>query len=132
MTLSKDKKYPKPAIIKYLLLQIPALILLICIVLWFYLSGVLSLIWFMLIVLIWVMKDVLLFFVVWKAYDTSKKIPVSERGMTIENLDPDGYIEVGSELWRATCTQKNQTIKKGREVKIIAIKGLTLEVAELE
>ena len=44
----------------------------------------------------------------------------------------EGYIEVGSELWRATTGDENVRIDKGTRVIIKSVRGLTLIVAPEE
>ena len=122
----------KRVILRYILFQIPAIILVLVIVLWLYYSAIISDYIVIITIILWVLKDLILFFFVWKAYDVSSDIPLAEKGISIEDLDPDGYIEVGSELWRATTGDESVRIDKGTRVIIKSAKGLTLTVAPEE
>ena len=128
--MTNHPKYSKPVIIKYILLQIPAILLLTIIVLWLYFASVISFSTVLLIILLWLFKDIIMFFFVWKAYEISSDPPLAKIGKAIDNLNPDGYVEVGSELWRATNADISIRIKKGDHVSIDAVKGLTLIVTK--
>jgi len=122
----------KRVIFRYILFQIPAIILVVVIVLWLYYASVISEYIVIITIILWVLKDFILFFFVWKAYDISSGIPLAEKGVSIEDLDPEGYVEVGSELWRATTGNESVRIDKGTRVIIKSAKGLTLLVAPEE
>jgi membrane protein implicated in regulation of membrane protease activity len=51
---------------------------------------------------------------------------VGQTGVVERSLNPEGYVKVYGELWRASAT--NGPIKKGEEVVITAIDGLKLTV----
>ena len=122
----------KRVIFRYILFQIPAIILVLVIVLWLYYASVISEYIVIITIILWVLKDFVLFFFVWKAYDVSSGISLAEKGVSIEDLDPEGYVEVGSELWRATTGDENVRIDKGTRVIIKSVRGLTLLVAPEE
>lgn len=54
---------------------------------------------------------------------------MQEVGTAQTDLDPNGQIFVHGEIWRAVANQK---IQKGEKVRIVAIKGLTLQVDRVE
>jgi membrane-bound ClpP family serine protease len=122
----------KRVIFRYILFQIPAIILVLVIVLWLYYASVISEYIVIITIILWMLKDFVLFFFVWKAYEVSSGIPLAEKGVTIEDLDPEGYVEVGSELWRATTGDENVRIDKGIRVIIKSVRGLTLLVVPEE
>jgi len=128
--MTNHPKYSKQVITKYILLQIPAILLLTIIVLWLYFASVISFSTVLLIILLWIFKDIILFFFVWKAYQVSSDPPMAKTGIAIDDIDPDGYVEVGSELWRATTDDKKSRIEKGEKVIIKSVKGLTLFVTK--
>lgn len=84
--------------------------------------------------LAWVVKDLLLFPVVWQAYSTEPGRLVGEgalmgaRGLALAELAPSGYIRVGSELWRAELETGESTVPEGARVRVCGIRGLTLRV----
>ncbi|MEB3861721.1 MAG: hypothetical protein GSR84_05830 [Desulfurococcales archaeon] len=51
---------------------------------------------------------------------------IGARGRVVEDLDPEGMVMVGGELWRAVSAQG--TIPKGSIVRVKAIEDLTLIV----
>jgi membrane protein implicated in regulation of membrane protease activity len=56
--------------------------------------------------------------------------PIGERGQTIEPLEPTGYVKVGGELWRAEARPPDARIAVGRPVIVRSASGLTLFVEE--
>jgi membrane protein implicated in regulation of membrane protease activity len=91
--------------IRYALLHVPGLVLLILILpsvqRWTELPP-----WFFWgFVLLWIVKDMVLFPFVWRAYDWSCPMHVhalvGTEGIAQERLAPSGYIRVHGELWKA-------------------------------
>lgn len=119
-------------IIRYILLQIPELILIVIglnlIQIWFELADWL----FWVIILVMVIKDIILFPFLWRAYDwdnpqnTNPLLGV--RGVTRERLAPNGYIFINGELWMAEPADEGAIIEKDEEVIVTGARGLTLYV----
>ncbi len=82
--------------------------------------------------MIWIAKDVVLFFFTWRAYDTTAAKPgrsmVGARGITQNRLAPSGFIHIRGELWKAEVWGRGRPIEIGEKVKVRDIKGLTLIV----
>jgi membrane-bound ClpP family serine protease len=119
-------------IVRYTLLQLPALaFLLMALVLvqrWIEIAD-----WiFWGSIMVWIAKDVILFFFTWRAYDTTAARPgrsmVGARGITQNRIAPSGFIHVRGELWKAEVWGGGRPIEIGERVKVINIKGLTLIV----
>ena len=128
----KSNRWSAQIIIRYTLLQLPALaLLLMALVLvqrWINISN-----WvFWGSIMIWIAKDVVLFFFTWRAYDTTAAKPgrsmVGARGITQNRLAPSGFIHVRGELWKAEVWGTGRPIEIGENVKVRDIKGLTLIV----
>ncbi len=121
---------------KYWALQIPGTLLLVVILhlLQDHLGLSTWLLWS--IVGFWVIKDVVLYPVVWRSYDPG--YPATQhsldgaRGIATEPLNPSGYVRVRGELWRAELARDARPIKKHEAVQVRAVRGLTLIVAAVD
>ena len=99
-------KYPPIRVaLKYFLLQLPGIIFL-AIVLWWARQRFNVpdyLVW--LTLLIWIGKDLAFFPFLWRYYD-SRLIPdrfdmVGRHGIALSNLNPEGYVQINGERWKA-------------------------------
>lgn len=126
----------KRVVAKYLLLQLPALLFLILILLLLRHWEVIPRWVFWAVVAAWVAKDALLFPFVWQAYDPDTPAAghslIGARGMARERLDPAGYIRVGGELWRAELLKGEPPVEAGEIVVVRELSGLTLRVGREE
>ena len=128
----KLRKIPRSVYVRYILLNIPefAAVLLILVVIqyWVFIPGWLlgSIIGF------WIVKDVVLFPFIWRAYDWDRagrsRSMIGERGIAKEKLAPAGYIQVHGELWRAERLGEGPPIEAGQPVRVTKMEGLTLFV----
>ena len=128
----KRPDWPVQVVIRYALFQIPGFVLLILILIlfrrwvdfppWFFWGSV----------FIWIVKDVVLFPFVWRAYDWSPSRGVHSlvgtEGIVEERLAPSGYIRVHGELWQAEMIREGPPIEKGEVARIQGIHGLLLLV----
>jgi membrane protein implicated in regulation of membrane protease activity len=119
-------------VLRYMLLQLPGLaflvVLLILIRRWVALSA-----WFTGgVIALWILKDLILFPFVWRAYDWEaheRAHPmIGLRGYASDRLDPEGYIRVRGELWRAKLEKGAVAVEKGQPIRIQGVRGLTLIV----
>lgn len=82
--------------------------------------------------MLWVAKEVVLFFLLWQAYDPDQEnlaqSMVGEHGVAMERLNPSGYVRVRGELWRAQLCRGATTVKEGERVRVEELRGLTLLV----
>ena len=128
--LSKETK--RRIVLRYALYQIPDMAILVLILFVLHQWVDLSL-WLTIgLVSLWMVKYVLVFTVVWPAYDKPRpgdvKSLIGTEGIAEERLDPSGYIRVHGELWRAEVIGKTIPIEKGQTVLIERACGLTLLV----
>ncbi len=83
-------------------------------------------------VVLWIAKDAAMFPLVRQAYEPGDgRLPrevVDAIGTAHDDLDPTGYVQVGSELWRATCSPSDRPIPKGAPIRVTRAEGLTLHV----
>jgi membrane-bound ClpP family serine protease len=84
---------------------------------------------------LWVAKDIALFPVLWRAYDwdpSSTSVSLNgDRGIVVRRIDPEGYIRIRGELWRAKISRGIGPIEKGEWVRVTDVEGLTLHVRPL-
>lgn len=122
----------KRIIIRYSLFQIPGLIIIFIVLVfikrWIEIPSIV----FWGIILAWVVKDIVLFFYTWGAYQVEKKDRmIGMHGITMDNVIESGYISVNGERWRAV-NQGNEPVEKGKTVRIHDRKGLTLFIKEIK
>ena len=119
-------------LIRYTLLQVPALAL-------FILTLILSRRWieiplwsFWGLVIVWLAKDVILFPFVWRAYDDRERKGgegmIGMQGIAQDRLAPEGYVQIRGELWRAELMGGGPPVEEGAAVKVRETRGLTLLV----
>ena len=126
------RRWSRRVVIKYTLLQLPALVFLALILhlirLWVQMPA--WLIWGM--VGLWVVKDVILFPLTWRSYDQRRPgdadSMVGLRGIAQDRLAPSGYVQVHGELWQAEVMGDSQPIDKGGGIRVQGTRGLTLLV----
>jgi membrane protein implicated in regulation of membrane protease activity len=126
------RRWSRRGVIKYSLLQLPALVFLALILhlirLWVQMPA--WLIWGM--VCLWVVKDVILFPFVWRSYDQDRlgdaNLMVGLHGVAKDRLAPSGYVEVHGELWRAEVMEGAPFVESGGGIWVRGIRGLTLIV----
>lgn len=124
----KKKGWSTQVVLKYALFQLPGLVLffLILILVQRWTDLPLRFIWALLI--LWVIKDVVLFFFVWRAYQRVTNPLIGMKGVSEERLAPSGYIRVHGELWQAEIIRESPPIEKGEVVLIQGIRGFVLLV----
>ncbi len=126
----------RKAIVRYLLIHLAELVVL---------AGALLVIRFFLgmpawmmgvVVVLWVVKDVVLFPKVWRAYvgtcvDVLDEL-VGQQAVVTSALNPAGFVRVRGEIWRAELRDGRGSIDKGEIARVVAIRGMTLLVAPVE
>lgn len=117
---------------KYLLFQLPgmalagaALVLLVRV--WDLAPGTAGLLF-----AFWVIKDLALYPLLRSAYagghpDGTESL-IGALGTARERLDPDGYVRIGGELWRAEVSPDSAPVEMGEAVRVRAVRNLTLQV----
>ena len=117
-------------IFRYILFQLPGLIVIILLLLflrqWVNISSWLIVFF----IALWITKDIILYPFVWRAYDSYGKnmhAMTGMKGIVIEKLSPSGYIKLQGESWRAELINGG-TVEKGTIVDVIDVRGLTLFV----
>ncbi|HMA81488.1 MAG TPA: NfeD family protein, partial [Candidatus Binatia bacterium] len=83
----------------------------------------------------WVLKDLLLYRFVRRAYEpdlTGVARLVGARGVAEGDLAPNGYIRVRGELWRAVVSPADGVITSGAEVEIVSAERMEVFVHVVE
>jgi len=125
-------KISAPLIIRYTLLQLPALGLVAALVLFF--GGRTNLAWYWQVIIIsaWALKDIIMFPFVWRSYSTHPHDTVhsmiGKTGTAVDTLAPRGRVLVDNEVWQAHSTADDDTILSGGKIIVVDMKGLTLKV----
>lgn len=122
------KNIPKKVIIRYSLLQLPGIFFLIVILIlvkrWIVIPDII----FWGIIAVWVVKDIILFFYTWRAYEWKNKDKmIGAQGTTMEKIITSGYIIVNGEKWHAV-NHGDEPVEKEETVHIHDRKGLTLYI----
>jgi membrane-bound ClpP family serine protease len=128
---SGKTRWSKRAVIKYVLLQIPGAALLLAVLVYF--RERMGLAWWVVVLItaLWIVKDIVLFPFVWRAYEFGKKENdplIGAIGIAEEPLQPSGYVKVRGELWRARLTDSSSSVEEGGPVRVAGREGLTLSV----
>jgi membrane protein implicated in regulation of membrane protease activity len=128
-----EPQWTPKILLRYAILQLPsqalAVIILVVLRRWLDLPP-----WFFWTCIVcWVLKDVLLFPFVWRAYDWDRAADtpsmVGLKGTAVEQLAPAGYVRVRGELWRAEAVGDRPLIQAGEAIAVRGSRGLTLLVA---
>ena len=128
----KRAKRPYHILLKYTLLQIPALVLiiLVLVILQQWLEIPIYVVWG--IPLGWILKDIILFPLTWRSYESySRQDPhpmVGRLGIAQQPLKPSGYVRVNGELWLAEIVGDQEPIEKGEKIRVREVEGLKLGV----
>src|SRR5690606_20374499 len=88
------------------------------------------------IVGVWAAKDVLLYPLVWRAYEhrdshASAYPKAGTEGVALQRLDPEGAVRVAGERWKAVA-ESGVPVGKGERVRITGRDGMTLLVVAAE
>jgi membrane protein implicated in regulation of membrane protease activity len=118
--------------IKYVLLEIPGWVLL-AFFLWVLVNSDAVPRWGSIaFFVIWVVKDLVQFPWLRSAYEgevrTGTERLVGMKASAQSNLDPEGYVRINGELWRAQVKTGNPPIRRHSGVRILGARGLTLLV----
>jgi membrane-bound ClpP family serine protease len=84
-------------------------------------------------VVAWIVKEALLYFLVWRAYDPDYRVPFPYRmegatGVAVDRIERKGTVLVWGEFWHAELPPHGGHIAVGQKVRVTARHGLTLVV----
>lgn len=86
-----------------------------------------------LVLALWVAKDLALFPVLRIAYEPGGGSGGAENligavGTVSADLDPEGWVRIGAERWRARLSRPHGPVLAGATVRVVAVEGLLLRV----
>ena len=86
-----------------------------------------------LVLALWVVKDLVLFPVLRIAYEPAGGSGGAENligalGIVSADLDPEGWVRIGAERWRARVSQGHGPVPSGAAVRVTSVEGLLLRV----
>lgn len=124
--------WSRQALVRYILLQIPAALLagfvLLLLHRWAGLAPWIA--W--LLLSLWIAKDIVLFFFVWPAYETgsdgSSHSLQGAQGIVRERLDPYGTVRLQGQIWKARVVEGSSPVEPGERVTVLGREGLRLTV----
>ena len=117
---------------KYLLLQIPGWILAVLLLAVLHRRLNLPLWAAIVLYLVYVGKDFILYPYLRSAYTSESKTGaeklIGAEGRVQQQLDPEGYVRVHGELWRAVADPPGETIPQGSRIHVREAHGMRLVV----
>jgi membrane protein implicated in regulation of membrane protease activity len=131
-----DRKWSSRILLRYFLLQLPGMAIFgAIVVLSYHLTFLPSwLAWA--VCAVWIIKDIVFYPMVWQAYDPDRQkdrnTMLGKICITTEKLNPEGYVEVNGESWKAVAEISYSPIGKGKEVIITGVEGLKVFVKPVE
>lgn len=126
------RRLGRSPLVRYVLLEAPGWALAGVVLGFFCWTGDLSRRVAALLLALWVIKDFALYPAMRIAYEDgdpagSDRV-VGAVGTARERLDPEGYVRVGSELWRAVVARGRGPVEAGASVRVVSVRDLTLHV----
>ncbi|MFO7876094.1 MAG: NfeD family protein [Desulfovermiculus sp.] len=123
--------WSRRAVVTYILIQLPGMLLLGLALMVIHAQFQLPVWagWF--IFFIWVVKDIILFFFLWPAYDNQSRDVyslVGQRAVAITDINPQGRVRLHGQTWPARAEGASQAIPAGNPVEVIGQEGLVLTV----
>ncbi len=127
----RRSRWSRQALIRYSLIQLPGILLvgLVLLVIHsrFHLPAWVG--W--LIFVLWVLKDGILFFFLWPAYDNQSRDVYSlagHTGVAASDLNPRGRVRLHGQTWPAHTLDGSDPIPAGTRVRVVDRQGLLLRV----
>lgn len=122
----------RKVVIRYSLIQIPGIAVAALIVLllnrWLGMPSWAA----VMILLLWIAKDIAMFFVTWRSYDgggrDAAEAMIGLRGEALGPMAPGGRVCVRGENWAARLADEGVELDAGTAVTVLAVEGLTLVV----
>ena len=130
-----NRRWSSKILLRYFLLQLPGIFFIAALIILLYLIKAVSFKVIWIVLAVWVIKDIVLYPLVWRSYDLSpnpgKASMIGQRGVALEAINPAGYVMVNGESWSARLKNKKSVIRKDEPVYVSDVQGLTLIVRPL-
>jgi len=129
-TIMKKKQLISQAARKYLILQLPGVVLLVIALILIRRWVDLPVWLFWGLIVLWVGKDVVMFPFVRKAYEPQDDANpmIGSLGVVEKRLSPSGFVRIRVEIWKAHVPDGSKPIDRGETIRVSAIEGMTLIV----
>ena len=129
------RKYMR-TFVRYLLFQIPELFLL-ALLLWLLLDRNIISQWTAQgFFILWIIKELAIYPWVRHSYEVNPQTGITKligaKGLAQEQLDPEGYVKINGELWKARTESTNQPIAPNTVIRVSAATGMTLIVETVD
>lgn len=128
------KHIPPVVYIRYFLFQLPGAVILVSIMLLVKYYADFDWYIFWIILAAWIIKDIIMFPFIWRSYDTGNESSAQnfkgKKAEVTRKLDPEGYVRIGGELWRARLID-DVPAEKGDRVSVEEREGLLLRVKKI-
>ncbi len=118
---------------RYLAFEAPSWVLLAAVLVVLVRVWDLSLALAALVLALWIVKDLALFPVLRIAYEPAGGSGGAENligalAIVSADLDPEGWVRIGAERWRARVSREHAPVPSGTAVRVTAVDGLLLRV----
>jgi membrane protein implicated in regulation of membrane protease activity len=118
-------------LIRYVLLQLPGAVLIAVLLWWLVASGFIQAASAALVLLVWVLKDALLYPAFRRAVEPAPPSGggalIGKEGVLVRAAEPRGQVRLGGELWLARA-HRGHRLPAGTRVRVIDAEGLVLLV----
>jgi len=126
------QKSKKAILIKYMLLQIPETAVIIIVLVILIKFSSISVWLAICLAALWIIKDIIMFPLLWPSYGGTNikdwHSLIGKEGIVTERCDPQGYVVVHGESWKAQVQDQLSPVDKGSRIQVTGSKGLILYV----
>jgi membrane-bound ClpP family serine protease len=131
--MAQQRASTRRVFIRYLAFEAPSWVLLAAVLVVLVRVWDLSLPLAALLLALWVVKDLVLFPVLRIAYEPAGGSGGAENLIGIlaivsADLDPEGWVRIGAERWRARVSREHAPVLAGAAVRVTKVEGLLLRV----
>lgn len=130
------KTIPGRVYLRYTLFQIPGLILIAALLWWLNQRFPIPLFYICTLIGFWLLKDIAIFPFVWNSYDIRSgnvlEKMIGKTGTAVDDINPEGYVRIRGEMWKAEILPGNFAVNKGDRVVVTGVDSLLLTVRKAD